>query len=305
MRHKPWSKRKIHQAPIDSLYLLDSFSLNDVRRWTKFRDDLLDYQLVYYSYLDRRRGEIGPQLKEALISVCQQFTVKNWQRVVTYKYTLQPLSARGSTVNSPGGRFNIGEIDDTRFQKFAALYLACNRETAFVEQCGLPEDYQEQNLDSCDIILRQTNSLSIVCISGEIRDTLDITRLKNLDSFVNLISKFELPWELRKRAKELRLKEQPRLIKTASELQKTLLAPEWRALPQQFDVPANSQIFGKIAKEAGVQAILYNSHYTHKACLAVFPENFKGTNSFLELVGPLPTEAVDKRIDSDSCEKFV
>ena len=60
------------------------------------------------------------------------------------------------------------------------------------------------------------------------------------------------------------------------------------------DVPAPSQIFGHIVYSANIQGILYQSKYTDKKCLVIFPENFKDQDGHIELsdsvadgVGPI------------------
>ena len=49
-----------------------------------------------------------------------------------YRWGNKPLSARGS-LQDPGGRFNIGEIDTTRFPPFSGLYIASDKETSIQE----------------------------------------------------------------------------------------------------------------------------------------------------------------------------
>ncbi len=42
-------------------------------------------------------------------------------------------------------------------------------------------------------------------------------------------------------------------VKNLQELLNTLFAANWRLMPMQFDVPANSQILGQIAQAAGLE----------------------------------------------------
>jgi hypothetical protein len=48
---------------------------------------------------------------------------------------------------------------------------------------------------------------------------------------------------------------------------------------------------------AGIQGIVYASSKNGKKCLAVFPQNFVETDSFVELVGALPDGVKIKRLD--------
>ena len=66
----------------------------------------------------------------------------------------------------------------------------------------------------------------------------------------------------------------------------------------QWDVPSNSQIFGRLVYDAGIEGILYPSALTGKDCLAVFPRNFANTSSFIVLDDPPPIEKVPTRIDA-------
>lgn len=61
-------------------------------------------------------------LKSSLREVAAPFEFSAWQRAVKYRYSLAPLSTKGSLVD-PGGRFNIGAIDPSRFPLFPALLL--------------------------------------------------------------------------------------------------------------------------------------------------------------------------------------
>jgi hypothetical protein len=91
-------------------------------------------------------------------------------------------------------------------------------------------------------------------------------------------------------AKELRLKP-PLPIKNQTELLKSLLDPNWRAACMQFDIPANSQIFGQLVANAGIEGILYSSKYTKSDCLAIFPQNFC-SDSFIAVDGDSPPGAI-------------
>ena len=69
-------------------------------------------------------------------------------------------------------------------------------------------------------------------------------------------------------------------------------------LPQQFDLPANSQIFGRIAAAAGIHGILYpSSRHVAKRCIALFPQNWPETNSFIEVTDQAPEGTHLTRID--------
>lgn len=84
------------------------------------------------------------------------------------------------------------------------------------------------------------------------------------------------------------------------------MASDWRKEPAQCDIPANGQIFGQLAYEAGIDGILFKSSKTKKPCLAIFPSNFANGNSFLTLDDEPPEEWIITKVDSDNfelCEK--
>jgi RES domain len=82
-------------------------------------------------------------------------------------------------------------------------------------------------------------------------------------------------------------------IKTPDHLWEWLhVAPSvWRTEPQTFGIPAASQIFGRFVRDAGFEAIIYNSQQGGKNCLAVFPENFRMSNARIEVAGDIPPGA--------------
>jgi hypothetical protein len=100
-------------------------------------------------------------------------------------------------------------------------------------------------------------------------------------------------------AKELGI-QQPGVIKKADDLLEILLHPDWRQAPSIGDVPSNPQIFGHLVYTAGIEGILYPSKFTGELCLAVFPRNFVGTDSFVALDDEAPHLKVPTRIDANS-----
>jgi hypothetical protein len=99
-----------------------------------------------------------------------------------------------------------------------------------------------------------------------------------------------------------RAKLQPRYtIRTAAELYKWLLAPpaKWRLEPQALGIPASCQIFGRFARDAGFQGILFPSQIGSGLNLALFAENFRGSTSRVEVVGDTPPGASNIVLDAD------
>ena len=82
----------------------------------------------------------------------------------------------------------------------------------------------------------------------------------------------------------------------------TRSATNWRAWPLQFDVPSNSQVLGRLLRDAGYEAVLYPSSKGPMQCLAVFPENLHASDSFLELSGAYPEVVTGRRLDATTVD---
>lgn len=278
--------------------ILDIFSLKDIRLTAQRQQAIADYCWDHYSHFAHQRSLIFDKLKNSLAGNCKTFAFYKWQRVVSYQFSLMPLSAKGSILNAPGGRFNIGDIDQSKFPKFAGLYLAEDRETAYKEKFGLNQKGKISGLTAEDLTLTSQQSITIVCIQGEMKQTLDLRNPNSLNEFFNLVKEIKLPKSFVTRANKLNIDPMYE-IKSLNVLIKDLLQPNWRGMPMVYDIPANSQILGQIAHAAGIEAILYPSaKKSEKNCLVVFPENLAQSASHLEIEDNTPSEIKFKRLDS-------
>ncbi|MFQ5545819.1 MAG: RES family NAD+ phosphorylase, partial [Acidiferrobacterales bacterium] len=88
-----------------------------------------------------------------------------------------------------------------------------------------------------------------------------------------------------------------KIVKSVKEMYANLLDPKWRLRPMQYDVPSNSQIFGEVICEAGIQGIIYPSTKASGECLAVFPSNLVVPDAYIEVVPPVPDELKLTRLD--------
>ena len=166
---------------------LGRVSQRDVRLHPQRALAFANYYRENYDYFAHQRSLIIEQLKDALASNVQKFGFSQWQRIVTYSFSLEPLSTKGSILNDLGGRFNIGDIDSTRFPRFGALYLAEDRETAFKEKFGLSQDEKHKGLTAEELSLTSNESISIVNLRGEIFQVLDLCTYHSLKVFYALI----------------------------------------------------------------------------------------------------------------------
>lgn len=280
---------------------LESGRVSDIVRSKKFYEKLIEFHWRYYSELAFQRREIRKELNNSLRDAAAPFQFSGWQRVVKYKYSLDPLSAKGSLCD-PGGRFNIGAIDPMRYPMFPSLYLAADKTTGLAEVLG--RDKGMGLLTPEEMALTKTDSISVLSVSGELESVLDVRVSGNLSAFVNLIKGFKLSKSLVSEAR--RLGSFPlKLVTTVAELKDMLMLGNWRNWPMLYDVPAAGQIFGATAVQAGIEGIRYESVLTRKECLAVFPQNFLNSSSYIELDDPAPSDDVPRRVDFTNFARFL
>ncbi len=294
---KHFWKFKSHKKLIDCYGKID-----DILRSKAIFKEIYKYQWDYYSELAFQRSLIKDKIKQAFLNkTTSNFVFSDWQRAVKWRYSNHPLSAKGS-LHDPGGRFNIGNIDPSRYPPFPAIYIASNRSTALTEI--IPKKESSELLSYEELALTSVDSLTIVKIKGQIETAFDLTNENNLDEFVDLIKGFTISHEIKNRAKKLNI-ETPKAVKSKEELLKTLLADHWRFNPMQYDIPSNTQIFGQIIYESGIEAIIYPSVISKEPCIVVYPTNFKNTNSYVEICDPPPIIQVPYKLDSSTFKEFI
>lgn len=292
-------RRQKPKPPIGPVqYLLESGTLADMRAAKQVTDALVKYHWDYYSELAHQRNAIQDKIREALIQTCVSYNPQKWQRAIKYKYSWHPLSTVGS-LTFIGGRFNTGLGVNSEVPTFPGLYLALDKDTALQEHLGQEPIPPGAELTAREIALTNTASETIVSVSGKLDKIFDLTIVNNLTPFVELIKGFKLSDELKKTAKRLQL-DSPGIIKTADKLRETLLHPDWRQLPSNYDIPSNSQIFGHLIYSSGIEGILYPSKFTGKPCLVIFPRNFIGTESYIALDDEVPHPKIPSRIDNSN-----
>lgn len=126
-------------TPRNDPYLLDEFSHQDLSTWKRNSALLQEYRIKQFYELQSLRELHRDQLIQALRDQgdCRE-TLAGWTRIVDYKYSLEPLSAKGSL--RAGGRFNIGtDLDAAQLAPFPALYIASDYPTAYAERFGVLE----------------------------------------------------------------------------------------------------------------------------------------------------------------------
>jgi hypothetical protein len=275
---------------------LDSGLVADILKSKALYERLRQFHWEFHSELAYLRNKIYGSLKSSLRERAYSLEFSRWQRVVKYKYALDPLGTSGSVVD-PGGRFNIGAIDGTRFPIFPALYVASDKGTEFAELLG--GGVAGNSLTAEEVALTKPDSIAAVSISGRLDAVLDVCDGRNLAAFVALIKGFRLSAALSSKARRLNFP--VKLVRTAQELIDVLHARDWRNWPALYDVPAACQTFGRIVFDAEIEGILYKSVLTEKPCLAVYPQNFRNSPSYIELDDPAPSGIVQRRLDATNC----
>lgn len=276
-------------------YLLEKGTLNDLRRAKQAAKERSKFQWHLYSELALQRNAAQDQIQLALTQTCTPFEFKNWQRAIKYKYALHPLSALGS-LNFVGGRFNTGISVNNEVPSFPGLYIAKDKDTALQEHLGQQNPQKDSRLTPRELALTNPASEVIVSVSGKLDKVFDLINADNLEPFIEIIKNFKLPKELIDSALSLKIPK-PRMLKTTKEVLDDLLRPDWRLSPTLYDVPSNSQIFGYLISSMGIEGILYPSKFTGQPCLAIYPRNFNGTDSYISLDDEAPNPKVPLKID--------
>jgi len=228
-------------------FLLDEFSHRDLRTWKRESTLLNQYRFKQFYELESLREIHRSELSEALRSHAQvSENIKGWIRIIDYRYSLEPLSAKGSI--EKGGRFNIGkDLNVDLFAPFPALYLASNYETAYAERFDTPAPGAE--LQPHELALRKSNSFTNVALKGQIDGLFDLREPSSLEEFARIIGRFRMNKELQQIARQLDMKG-PLLIQNAKDLHESLLG-NWREMPKQYGLPSNSQVFARFLKQTG------------------------------------------------------
>ncbi len=306
-RRRSSSVKKVENQDLGKqvTHLLEEGTVESLTKAKQLSQDNLKYQWDFYSELAFQRSIIQDKLLSAIAQSClTDFKFNSWQRVISWKYSNHPLCTLGS-IKQYGGRFNIGEdiSQANTLKTFQAFYLAEDQGTAQIEAFG--SQVPNEKLTVEDVALTNKSSYSCISISGSLDKVIDLTKKSSLTKFVRLISSFTIPQSIYDSAKRLGIPK-PTLINTSTLLLQSFLSPSWRKEPAQFDIPANSQIFGQLAHQAGIDGILFRSTKTSKKCLAVFPSNFGGGCSWLALDDEPPEIWIPKVINLnnfDLCEK--
>ena len=284
----------------DGVLELDRFSGADLDRWNRISQTLdALYSQLYFGF-EGQRNTVRRELIDALqAGGSTSFDFQRWCRVVPHRFSLMPLSAAGS-LRGVGGRFNVGvDIPGDVRSPWPALYIAADQETALREKYELVG--HSNGLTREELALTPWQSHTVVMLNGHLEQVFDLTDLPALGPLCKVIGRFKMPHGIDDSLRRLHIdRKKVSLVKTPSQLQRAVMAPNWRQWPVQFELPAHGQIFAALVVAAGYEAIRYRSSKSGEHCLAVFPQNFASSLSYIELADPAPPETEHVRLDMDS-----
>src|ERR1700733_7355996 len=287
------------EPDLPSLIELERFSSASLHQWKTAASRMEGLQRSLHFGLEDQRQRAESSLLESMRSCAtSNFSVSGWGRIVDLRYTLDPLSVEGS-MTGIGGRFNVGsDLSPGVFTAFSSLYCAEDYGTAFLEKFGSPDITLSNGFSGEDFALRKPGSFSFVRLNVTLENVLDISDHATLKPMVEILREFEVPKSVALTARKLGLKQAPWLIRSSTTLQKHLLPPNWRLRPMHFDLPANSQIFGRLVAAAGIHGIVFpSSRDPTRRCLALFPQNWARSASFVELADVPPSGMRFRRKD--------
>ena len=283
-------------------YLLDAFCVLDLQAWEAAGEANREYAIRVYHELEAQRQVYKDELIAALRLIdAERLGLKGWGRIVDYRYSDQPLSAAGSLKR--GGRFNIGTVcDQCSAERFAALYIAEDHATAMREKFGA--DDKSQGLSATDLALRDAGSYSYVRVAGAVDRVFPLSRAATLKPFTDVIRDFRLPQEVVKLGRRIGLGGS-QTVGSPKVLMRTLLDPAWRYLSSNHGLPANSQVFGALLRDAGFEGVVYQSARGHGRCLALFPDTLDHSGTRVALNDAAPDSTSVTTLDATTWQQLV
>lgn len=287
--------------PPKGILELDRFSNADITRWQKLSNDLDELTASLYFGIEPARRRLRSRLCDALKQTGGiALDLQSWARMVTYQYSLQPLSCAGS-LQSVGGRFNAGfELDDNTLNPWPALYLAEDFETAYREKFQLASTDLTDGLKPDELALEHAVGLTTIFLNGRVENVFDMTSFVTLNSVGKIFREVKMPKEASYLARTLKISGSNKImVQNGQQLHSAIVKNNWRIWPIQFGIPAPSQTMAELIKAAGYEGILYPSSKGPGKCLVVFPENLSDL-SHIDLIGPAPSTATITRLDSST-----
>jgi len=187
-----------------------------------------------------------------------------------------------------------------RGQAFRCLYIAQTIQTAYAEYFGDALSSWVGPLTLDEFALRRETSFTTFLLDGRLERVLDLRQDGSPKPFADIISHFNICSPAKAAFRSAGLP-QRKIIRSAKELRRRLPMDRkaWRQEPTVFGVPEASQIFGRFARDADWEAILYPSGRGSGLCLGIFTENFRASDSRVDVVGDVPNGATHAALDKE------
>jgi hypothetical protein len=291
--------------PPTGLHELERFTHADLQHWQQVSRDLDELNASLYFGLEPARRRLRARLCDAIIQTGGvQVTLEQWVRMVTYQYSLEPLSCAGS-LQSIGGRFNAGhELDDNTLNPWPALYLAENFETAFREKFQLSSTDSTLGLSPSELALEHAVSHSTVFVGGKLCNIFDMTTFTALNSVGKIFREVKMPKEAVALAKKLKIPNaSSTMIQSGQQLHHALTKHNWRIFPVQFGIPSPSQIMAELIRACGYEGIMYPSSKGKGRCLAIFPDKLADA-SHISLIGNAASPSTITCLDINTAQSL-
>lgn len=277
---------------------LDRFSEASLRQWKTLSEDLDELERTLHFALEPERRRLRPELLAALEDCTgEPLTLERWVRVVSYPVSLNPLSSAGS-LRAYGGRFNAGtDLEPGTLDPWPALYLAEDFETAFREKFQMSSEALTEGLRPQELALGPQGSHVTVTVKGCLMRVFDMTSATVLEPLARVLRRIKMPSRASQLKKKLQIPNHAlMMMQTGKQLHDVMFKRNWRVLPVQFDLPAQSQTVAELIRAAGFEGILYQSTMGPGKCLAVFPDRL-AESSFIALIDRPPHAETIQRLD--------
>lgn len=251
---------------------------NKLIRLEKMDNDARQLWADFQNYLADEREKRLDEITDALLANAEpNFEGKFYSRIVGSKFSLSPLSSKGSYLMPPGGRFNIGQ-SISYHSYFSALYIANDYETAFYEKFNVETNDSKEFSSS----LRSPDSFTHHRINFKLDKIIDLTNNKAINAFYEVVKNIKMPKIYADQAKRLKLKMD--VVPSSSQLRETIFDPRYQQWDFWIDQPSPSQWFAHYVRYAGIQGIRYPSlRKANGENIAIFLDTFEDTDSFVEL----------------------
>jgi hypothetical protein len=284
-------------TPSPGELLLEHVTDEDFFKIRQHGKSLNAYHNQLFYELEGQRAAAAAQIRSALqsipaISVC----VDGWCRQVRTRYALAPLCCVGSLQQS--GRFNYAKDLDSRFPRFPSLYIAEDRATAHCEMFQI-SGREPFNFSVAEMNFQPEASIAAYSLRGQVAQVFDLTKEDNLLPFLEATQGFTISADLRKLEKAWGIGTRS-VASTPTQLISTFMDKAWRAFPMYADIPANSQVFGRLLMDAGFEGVLYRSvRQEGGRALAIFTRNLAQSSTYVQ-VHDAPPHAKHTRVSKEN-----